>query len=74
MTTDYQTTQATQAAEEKPLKSPCVSICALDEEDVCVGCFRTAAEITRWRSCDNTERRAVLALARERASKVNPFF
>ncbi|MBR9910384.1 MAG: DUF1289 domain-containing protein [Gammaproteobacteria bacterium] len=74
MTTDYQTTQATQAAEEKPLKSPCVSICALDEEDVCVGCFRTAAEITHWRSYDNTERRAVLALARERASKVNPFF
>ncbi|MGE8415679.1 MAG: DUF1289 domain-containing protein [Pseudomonas sp.] len=52
---------------EKPVASPCVSICALDERDVCTGCQRTVAEITRWGRMDNAERRAVLALCHERA-------
>lgn len=33
---------------ERPVASPCVSICALDEQDICTGCQRTAGEITRW--------------------------
>ena len=28
--------------------SPCVSICTLDEADVCQGCRRTLAEISGW--------------------------
>ena len=28
--------------------SPCVSICALDNDDVCIGCFRTGGEISYW--------------------------
>lgn len=30
--------------------SPCVSICTLDDENVCVGCNRTLDEITYWSS------------------------
>ncbi|WP_095154201.1 DUF1289 domain-containing protein [Pseudomonas sp. Irchel 3E13] len=52
---------------ERPVASPCVSICALDEQDICTGCQRTAAEITRWGRMDNTERRQVLRLCHERA-------
>lgn len=52
---------------EKPVRSPCVSVCALDEQDVCIGCQRTAAEITGWGRMSNDERRAVLALSHERA-------
>ena len=52
--------------QDKPLASPCVSICALDEQDVCIGCQRTAAEITHWGRMDNEQRRAVLRLCRER--------
>ena len=52
---------------ERPVASPCVSICALDEQDVCTGCQRTVAEIGRWGRMDNTERRAVLKLCHERA-------
>lgn len=52
---------------ERPVPSPCVSICALDEQDVCTGCQRTVAEIGRWGRMDNTERRAVLQLCHERA-------
>ena len=32
---------------EKPVKSPCVSLCALDIDDVCMGCQRTGQEISR---------------------------
>ena len=42
---------------EKPVRSPCVHVCALDEQDICIGCQRTAAEITRWGRMDNAERR-----------------
>ncbi|MGR4038427.1 DUF1289 domain-containing protein [Pseudomonas sp. 910_21] len=52
---------------ERPVASPCVSICALDEQDICTGCQRTVDEITSWSRMDNTERRAVLALCHERA-------
>ena len=54
-------------APERPVASPCVSICALDEQDICAGCQRTVDEITRWSRMDNAERRAVLALCHERA-------
>ncbi len=52
---------------EKPVRSPCVHVCALDDQDICMGCQRTAAEITRWGRMDNTERREVLQLCLERA-------
>lgn len=40
--------------------SPCVSICALDDNDVCIGCHRTGDEILRWTQMNNDERREVL--------------
>ncbi len=52
---------------EKPVRSPCVHVCALDEQDICIGCQRTVAEITRWGRMDNAERREVLQRCLERA-------
>ncbi|UVM22994.1 DUF1289 domain-containing protein [Pseudomonas wadenswilerensis] len=52
---------------ERLVASPCVQICALDDDDICTGCQRTAAEITRWGRMDNIERRQVLKLCHERA-------
>ncbi|WP_454242168.1 DUF1289 domain-containing protein [Pseudomonas sp. HLS-6 TE3448] len=52
---------------ERPVASPCVNVCALDEQDICTGCQRTASEITRWGRMDNSERREVLLLCHERA-------
>ncbi len=40
--------------------SPCVSICALDGDDICVGCFRTGREISYWGLLPVAERREVL--------------
>lgn len=52
---------------EKPIASPCVSICALDETDVCIGCQRNVDEIIRWSRLNNSERREVLLRCHERA-------
>ncbi|WP_442965239.1 DUF1289 domain-containing protein [Pseudomonas sp. JDS28PS106] len=55
------------AVSEKPVRSPCVSICALDEDDICTGCQRSGREISQWGRMDNDQRRAVLVLCHERA-------
>ncbi|MBL4783139.1 MAG: DUF1289 domain-containing protein [Porticoccaceae bacterium] len=60
-------------AEEAPVVSPCVSICALDGDEICTGCHRSGEEIRQWILLDNTERRAVLNKARERSKVGNPF-
>jgi predicted Fe-S protein YdhL (DUF1289 family) len=52
---------------ERAVASPCVHVCALDDQDLCIGCQRSVAEITRWGLMDNAERRQVLLLCHERA-------
>lgn len=59
--------------QEQPVKSPCISVCALDSEGMCTGCFRTGEEIRLWGAYTNVERREVLTLAHAREKKVNPF-
>lgn len=68
-----QTVDPQKVAAEKPVKSPCISICALNSDDVCVGCWRTGNEISHWGAYSNDERRSVLKLAFERAKAENPF-
>ncbi len=51
------------------VQSPCVNICALDEEDICIGCHRSAAEIAAWSSLDNDGKRQVLLLVAQREEK-----
>ncbi len=58
---------------EKPVQSPCISICALNEKDVCIGCYRSVAEITTWAGMDNGQRQVVLRRCRERSRTNNPF-
>ena len=53
-------------------KSPCVSICVLDEGDICQGCYRSAEEITDWFLSGADEKREILARARERMEASNP--
>ena len=45
---------------EKAVASPCVSVCALDEKDICTGCFRDLSEIAQWSSMNNDQKRQVL--------------
>lgn len=47
-------------------RSPCISVCALDDNDICVGCYRSAAEITDWCMASAAERRSILERAAAR--------
>jgi predicted Fe-S protein YdhL (DUF1289 family) len=48
------------------VKSPCVNICALDDHDICVGCYRSAAEIAAWTGMTEDRRQEVVRRADER--------
>lgn len=52
------------------VRSPCVQVCALDQNDVCIGCQRTGDEILRWSQMTNEERREVLRKVAIREEKV----
>jgi predicted Fe-S protein YdhL (DUF1289 family) len=46
--------------------SPCISVCALDEQGICVGCYRSTDEITDWMMASAAEKRAIIARAAAR--------
>nr|WP_080635299.1 DUF1289 domain-containing protein [Pseudomonas fuscovaginae] len=50
--------------------SPCVSLCRLDEQKICIGCFRHVEDIREWRSADDERRRLICARARARKAQV----
>jgi len=47
-------------------RSPCVSVCVLDDSDICTGCYRSANEITDWLMATPGQKRDILRRARER--------
>tara|TARA_B110000503_G_C6916540_1_gene316893 strand:- start:338 stop:598 length:261 start_codon:yes stop_codon:yes gene_type:complete len=55
------------------ITSPCVSICAMNEKDLCIGCYRTSKEIREWLLMEDDERLDVIVKAGERARENNPF-
>jgi predicted Fe-S protein YdhL (DUF1289 family) len=40
--------------------SPCIDICRLDAEGLCVGCRRTMSEITEWPGASEARRHEIL--------------
>jgi predicted Fe-S protein YdhL (DUF1289 family) len=55
-------------ADEEPVTSPCISVCAVDRaRSICVGCLRTLQEIGQWRLMTPAEKRACVAACDERA-------
>ncbi|HED18760.1 MAG TPA: DUF1289 domain-containing protein [Gammaproteobacteria bacterium] len=46
--------------------SPCIRNCCLDEDDICLGCFRRLDEIIAWGTVDNGEKRRILSYAARR--------
>ncbi len=53
----------------QPVKSPCIEVCSLNHEDVCIGCYRTANEIIEWVSASDERKREILAAIGQRRSK-----
>lgn len=49
--------------------SPCISLCRLDEQKVCLGCFRHVEDIRQWRSADDEQRRQICRAAGARRTQ-----
>ena len=47
--------------ERQPVESPCVKICVIEDDGLCVGCARTLDEIARWSQMTPQERRTLMA-------------
>lgn len=49
------------------MDSPCIKICAIDESrGLCLGCGRTRAEIARWTSYSDSQRRDIMMTLAQR--------
>lgn len=44
------------------IHSPCVAKCGLNDEDICMGCYRTIDEIVGWGNADDVFKTKVLEL------------
>lgn len=59
--------------DERPrdIASSCVRRCCLDPNDICLGCFRSLAEISAWAAADRGQRLSILqkCAARRRTSE-----
>ena len=49
------------------VKSPCIEVCSLNDQDVCIGCNRTANEIIEWFSANDARKREILVAVSDRA-------
>lgn len=59
------TTPPTHAA----VPSPCIDVCKLDPQGLCIGCRRTLGEIAEWSTAGNERRREILAELRLRSTE-----
>lgn len=46
--------------------SPCMRNCCLNNDDICLGCFRHIDEILAWKSYVNKEKQSVISTCQQR--------
>lgn len=56
----------------EPIPSPCIAVCALDEDDICIGCYRSGDEITDWFMACDEQKREILRRCDERRRAAQP--
>jgi predicted Fe-S protein YdhL (DUF1289 family) len=57
----------------RPIKTPCIKVCCVDgESGLCLGCFRTLAEIAQWGALPEAQRDAVMADLPARKGRIRP--
>ncbi|MGI9278525.1 MAG: DUF1289 domain-containing protein [Endozoicomonas sp.] len=49
------------------VESPCIRQCALNEDQVCTGCFRSRREIAQWSRASQEEQKAIVLNATKRS-------
>lgn len=53
------------------IASPCVRHCCLDQNDICLGCFRSVQEIMGWSQATDIEKQRILTHTKERRAQAN---
>ena len=48
------------------ISSPCVRNCCLDEDDICLGCFRSIEEVMQWSGANDHMKLKILDSAKAR--------
>jgi predicted Fe-S protein YdhL (DUF1289 family) len=48
------------------VKSPCVNVCQLGDNNVCLGCWRSLEEIGDWSYASSDERQRIIETAQQR--------
>lgn len=57
----------------RSIATPCIKVCIVDgASSLCLGCFRTLAEIGGWSSLSDEQRAAVMADLPERRARIDP--
>ncbi len=56
------------------IRSPCIRGCCLDQQDICLGCFRSLDEILQWLTSNEQQRQGVLrtAITRQKTRLCRP--
>ena len=55
----------------RTVKSPCIEVCSLNDQDVCIGCHRTANEIIEWFSANDERKQEILAAVSDRRGETH---
>ncbi|MCE9678951.1 DUF1289 domain-containing protein [Shewanella sp. AS1] len=50
------------------MQSPCVARCGLNDDEICMGCFRHIDEIVAWSQSDNGQKQRILDKLPQRRS------
>ncbi|PHS66657.1 MAG: DUF1289 domain-containing protein [Thalassobium sp.] len=60
----------THRADHSPITaSPCIRNCCLDNDDICMGCYRSLREILIWQAASAEEKHKILRNCAERKQK-----
>lgn len=52
-------------------ETPCIGVCQLDQDNMCIGCFRTLSEISLWSRLSSLQKAAVMLEVKNREERVN---
>ena len=58
--------RAVVVADHQPVISPCISVCELNDDEVCLGCGRSLQDIADWSAADDKLRALIVEQARQR--------
>ena len=61
------------AMQPAPIATPCVQVCIVDgESGLCLGCYRTLAEVAAWTRFSDAERDEIMAGLAARRGRIRP--